>query len=193
MRKTANTAFTILISVALATTFTSTCWASRTAGKGGLPEAEFAHPHAPAVRAYVMNGLLGEFFTGAMSQIGEKLRARGLIVEVGSWTQEASFVADACAHHQDRIIFIGHSLGAVAAARAVAAAKACGVRRVSMVGIDPPNMDAAVPVGTHAVNFVGTLNASIAGARNVTVSGLGHIAIVNDPAMQRRIVAAALR
>ena len=193
MRNTAKTAFTILIGAGLATALVSFCWANSTPGKGSAVEAEAAHLRAPAVRAYVMNGLLGDLFTSAMSQIGEKLHARGVIVEVGSWTQEASFVADACAHRQDRVVFIGHSMGAVAAAGAVREARACGVRRVSMVGIDPPNVGAVVPDGTHAVNFVGALNASIAGAQNVPVPGLGHIAIVNDPAMQRRIVDAALR
>ena len=190
MRKRAKTTSAILISAAFVA---GTCWAKGTPGKGGLPEADVTHLRAPAVRAYVMNGLLGDMFTSAMSQIGEKLRARGAIVEVGSWTQEASFVADACVHRQDHVVFIGHSLGAVAAAGAVREARACGVRHVSMVGIDPPSLGATVPDGTHAINFVGALNASIAGAQNVPVPGLGHIAIINDPAMQRRIVAAALR
>ena len=190
MRKRAKTTSAILISAAFVA---GTCWAKGTPGKGGLPEADAAHSHVPVVRAYVMNGLLGDLFTSAMSQIGEKLRARGAIVEVGSWTQEASFVADACVHRQDHVVFIGHSLGAVAAAVAVREARACGVRYLSMVGIDPPSVGATVPDGTHAINFVGALNASIAGAQNVPVPGLGHIAIINDPAMQRRIVAAALR
>jgi hypothetical protein len=193
MRTMANTTFAILLSAAFAINLNSTCWAKGTTEKPGLPAAELNHPRASAVRAYVMNGLLGEFFTSAMSQIGDKLRARGVIVQVGSWTEESSFVADACAHNHDRIVFIGHSMGAVAAAGAVRQAKACGVTRVSMVGIDPPNMGAAVPSGVHAVNFVGALNVSITGAQNVPVSGLGHIGIVNDPTMQKRIVDAALR
>jgi hypothetical protein len=193
MRTITNRAFAILISAAFAAHLNSTCWAKGLTDKPSLPAVELNHPHAAAVRAYVMNGLLGELFTSAMSQIGDKLRARGVIVQVGSWTQEGSFVADACAHSQDRIIFIGHSMGAVAAASAARKAEACGVSRVSMVGIDPPNLGAAVPRGVHAVNFVGVLNASITGAQNVRVSGLGHNDIVNDPTMQNRIVAAALR
>jgi hypothetical protein len=193
MRRIANTAFALLITAGFAADPISSCWAKGTTHKHRLSEAELGHQRAAVVRAYVMNGLLGELFTSAMSEIGEKLRARGAIVQVGSWTQESSFVADACAHSQDRIIFIGHSLGAVAAAGAVGQANACGVKRLSMVGIDPPNMGAAVPNGTHAVNFVGELNASITGAQNVPVPGLGHIEIVNDPTMQNRIVAAALR
>ena len=193
MREIVNTTLAALICATVAATPVSFCWARTTIHKHDFPEAELGHPRAPATRAYVMNGLLGELFTRAMSQIGEKLRERGVIVQVGSWTQESSFVADACEHRQDRIIFIGHSLGAVAAASAVGQVKACGVRRVSMVGIDPPKMGAAIPDGTHAVNFVGALNAPIVGARNVSVSGLGHIEIVDNPAMQNRIVAAALR
>ena len=193
MRTISKTPFAILLSAVFAVNLSSTCLAKGTTGKRSLPAAEFNHRHARAVRAYVMNGLLGEFFTSAMSEIGDKLLARGVIARVGSWTQQDSFVADACAHSHDRIVFIGHSMGAVAAAGAVAQAKACGVRQVSMVGIDPPNIGAAVPSGVHAVNFVGALNASITGAQNVPVSGLGHIQIVNDPTMQKRIVAAALR
>lgn len=193
MCSVAKMAFAILVCVAVAKGLVSACWADSTSGKRPFPEIEAAHPRTGAIRAYVMNGLFGELITGAMNRIGEKLRARGVMVQVGSWSQERSFVADACAHRQDRIIFIGHSLGAVAAAGAVKQAKACGVRRVSMVGIDPPDMGAAIPDGTHSVNFVGSFNASVKGAHNVPVSGHGHIAIINDPAMQDRIVAAALR
>lgn len=193
MRNVVNVAFAIFLCAAFATSLVSACWASGTADKPSSPDAEGTHPRAGGVRVYVMNGFLGELFTSAMSQIGDKLRARGATVEVGSFSQENSFVADACAHRQDRIVFIGHSLGAVAAAGAVRQAKACGVRRVSMVGIDPPNMGSAVPDGVRAVNFVGVLNASVPGAHNVPVSGHGHIGIVNDPTMQNRIVAAALQ
>jgi pimeloyl-ACP methyl ester carboxylesterase len=140
-----------------------------------------------------MNGLLGELFTDAMNKIGEKLRMRGAIVEVGSWMQASTFVADACEHRQDRIIFIGHSLGAAAAATAATEAKACGARHVTMIGIDPPPIGSTVQGGARAVNFVGALNGSIVGAHNVTVSGLGHIGIVNDQTMQNRVVSTALR
>jgi pimeloyl-ACP methyl ester carboxylesterase len=154
--------------------------------------SESRHGHSGAVRVYVMNGLFGELITNAMNQIGDKLRARGAIVQVGSWVEESSFVADACAHRGDRVVFIGHSMGAVAAAGAVSQAKACGVRRVSMVGVDPPATGSVVSRGAHAVNFVGALDAPIKGARNVPVTGHNHIAIVNDPVMQKRIVTEAL-
>jgi hypothetical protein len=149
--------------------------------------------HSGTIRVYVMNGLFGEFMTNAMWAIGQRLRAKGAVVQVGSWTEANRFVADACTHRGDRIVFIGHSVGAVAAAGAVREAKACGARRVSMVGIDPPPLGSKIPKGVHAVVFVGVLQAPMEGAHNIPVAGHGHIGIVDDPNMQSRIVAAALQ
>lgn len=178
--------------VTMVAALASTCGANSATSERPDSAGDTTHRNAIVTRAYVMNGLLGELFTDGMNQIAEKLRARGAIVEVGSWTQASTFVADACAHRQDRIIFIGHSLGATAAADAATRAQACDARRVTMVGIDPPAIGATVEGGARAVNFVGALNGSIAGARNVPVSGYGHIAIVSDPAIQNRVVSAAL-
>jgi hypothetical protein len=142
-------------------------------------------------RAYVMNGLFGEMLTGAMYSIGGKLRQRGAIVSVGSWMTAPLYAADACAHKGDRIVIVGHSLGATAAAQVAMAAKRCGARSVTVVGVDPPASAAAVR-GVKATNFVGALRGRIAGARNVPTPGYGHIGIVNDQRMQSRIVGAAL-
>lgn len=145
-------------------------------------------------RAYLMNGLFGEFVAPtAMPSMAAKLRARGAIVTVGSWTMAAVFGAMACAHPHDRIVFIGHSLGGPAAARAAGTARACGVRSVSVVSIDPPRNGVAVPKGVRSTNFVGVLGGQIGGGRNVPTGGYGgHLAIVNDPHMQARVVGAAL-
>lgn len=172
----------------IASTLFSECRADSAAGKHPDPVGDAHHRSRVVTRAYLMNGLAGN----AMEQIGEKLRARGAIVEVGSWTQADAFESEACAHRGDRIIVIGHSLGATAAARVATQARACGARNVTMVGIDPPATGASVPRGSRAVNFVGALNGSIEGARNVPVPGYDHNAVVTDSAMQNRVVSTAL-
>jgi hypothetical protein len=151
-----------------------------------------AHGSKTVTRAYVMNGLLGEVFNPkAMYEIAAKLRARGAIVEVGSWTQADEFEAEACAHYRDRIIIVGYSMGATKAASIATQVRAHGAHDVTLVGVDPPAIGGAVGGGVHAVNFVGVLGGSIAGARNIPVSGLGHLDIINDRAMQNRVIAAA--
>src|SRR5438477_1818117 len=106
-----------LVCLAFVTGFIPPCWAESTTSKQqGSVESEVTQAaRATIVRAYVMSGLFGEL-SGTMSQIGDRLRARGVIVQVGSWVRESSYAADACTHRQDRIIFVGHSLGAMAAA-----------------------------------------------------------------------------
>jgi pimeloyl-ACP methyl ester carboxylesterase len=87
-----------------------------------------------AHRAYMMNGL----YVGAgLAKIAGRLRERGYVVAYGSYTQAAAFAADACTHPSDRIVIIGHSFGAEAAARVATQAAACGVRHVTMIGVDP--------------------------------------------------------
>jgi pimeloyl-ACP methyl ester carboxylesterase len=152
--------------------------------------AASADPAEVTIRAYVMNGLLGELVTNAMNEIGAELRARGDIVTVGSWVQVGEFVADACEHRGDHIVIVGHSMGALMAARMVNDLRACGAHSVRAVMIDPPT-DSSIPAGSNAVNFVGQLGGKIAGAKNIPIPGVGHVEIVNDRGMQRRIVQAA--
>jgi hypothetical protein len=170
-------------------------FASRAQGETVEPSAQAAdatHESKTVTRAYVMNGLLGEVFNPkGMYEIAGKLRARGAIVRVGSWTQADEFEADACAHYRDRIIIVGYSMGAARAATIATEVRACGARGVTMIGVDPPAIGGAVGNGVHAVNFVGVLGGSIAGARNVPVPGLGHLDIINDRTMQNRVIAAA--
>jgi hypothetical protein len=142
-------------------------------------------------RAYLMSGF-GDLGAGAMNTMGAKLRARGVVVTVGSYAQADTFAADACAHRNDQIIVIGYSLGATAGARLANAARACGVRYVRLVGIDPPGSDAAVSRGVNATNFVGALQGTISGARNTAAPGYDHAGIINNPRMQTRFVATAL-
>jgi pimeloyl-ACP methyl ester carboxylesterase len=142
-------------------------------------------------RAYLMSGF-GDAGTGAMNTMGAKLRAHGIIVTVGSYTQADAFAADACAHSKDRIIVVGYSLGATAGAQLATAARACGVHYVRLVGIDPLGSSAAVSSGVSATNFVGALQGTISGARNTAAPGYDHAGIINSPRMQARFVAAAL-
>ncbi len=80
-------------------------------------------------RAYVMNGL---FVGTGLATIAWRLRERGYIVMYGSYRQDRAFATDACAHPADRIIVIGHSFGAEAAARVATQAAACGARDVTI-------------------------------------------------------------
>ncbi len=87
-----------------------------------------------ATRAYVMNGL---FVGTGLATIAWRLRERGYIVAYGSYRRANAFATDACAHPADRIVVIGHSFGAEAAARVATQAAACGARDVTMIGVDP--------------------------------------------------------
>jgi len=178
--------------VAIAAASVAECHAESGTSRGYGPPSTGSTPRTVVTRAYIMNGLLSEIFTRAVYKVAAKLRARDAIVEVGSWTLASDYTADVCAHRDDRIIVIGYSLGAVEAAKVATEAQACGARDLTMVGIDPPPLRASVPPGSRAVNFVGVLGGTIAGAKNIPVTGYDHIAIVDDPVMQERIISTAL-
>jgi hypothetical protein len=150
--------------MAVLAAFTTHCWA--------------------ATRAYVMNGL---FVGNGLATIAWRLRERGYIVAYGSYRQDRAFAADACAHPADRIVVIGHSFGAEAAARVATQVAACGARDVTMIGVDPAAPSTVSGV-SHAVNFVGEYRGTIAGARNVPVPGYTHMGIMESPAVQERIL-----
>jgi hypothetical protein len=143
-----------------------------------------------ATRAYLMSGLNG-MGSDAMTRMGAELRARGSIVTIGNYIQASAFAADACAHRNDRILVVGYSLGATSGAGLANAARACGVRSVRLVGVDPPALTASVSPGVSATNFVGALQGTIGGAHNTAAPGYDHAAIIDDPHMQARIIAAA--
>lgn len=138
-------------------------------------------------RAYVMNGLIAG---PGLARIADRLRARGIVVRMGWYSQASDFAADACVHRGSHIIIVGHSLGAAAATNMANEVHRCGVRSVTIVSIDPPNIGAVVE-GVHAVNFVGAFNGHIAGARNISAPGYGHMDILESPTMQARILSAA--
>ena len=81
-----------------------------------------------------MNGL---FVGTGLATIAWRLREHGYIVAYASYKQASAFATDACAHPADRIIVIGHSFGAEAAARVATQAAACGARDVTLIGVDP--------------------------------------------------------
>ncbi len=137
-----------------------------------------------ATRAYVMNGL---FVGTGLATIAWRLRERGYIVAYGSYRQASAFATDACAHPADRIVVIGHSFGAEAAARVATQAAACGARDVTMIGVDPAAPSEVRGV-SHAVNFVGAYRRTIAGAQNIPVPGYTHMGIMESPVMQERIL-----
>jgi dienelactone hydrolase len=140
-----------------------------------------------ATRAYVMNGL---FVGTGLAKIAARLRARGDIVEYGSYSQAGDYAADACAHRRDRIIVIGHSFGATAAVEVATKASACGARNVTMISIDPASA-ASVWGPARAVNFVGAFGNTVAGARNIPVPGFTHMGILESPAFQARVLSIA--
>lgn len=80
-----------------------------------------AHHAAASLAQYVMNGL---FVFPGLTTTAEQLRERGYVVAYGSYRQDRAFAADACAHPANRIVVIGHSSGAEAAARVATQAAA---------------------------------------------------------------------
>jgi pimeloyl-ACP methyl ester carboxylesterase len=154
------------------------------------PLAALAQHTIPGTtRAYVMNGL---FVGTGLATIAGRLRERGYIVAYGSYRQDRAFAADACAHPADRIVVIGHSFGAEAAARVATQAAACGARDVTMIGVDPAAPSEVRGV-SHAVNFVGEYRGTIAGAQNIPVPGYTHMSIMESPTVQQRILSEVSR
>ncbi len=153
--------------IVLLATLTSECWAG--------------------TRAYVMHGL---YVGSGLATIAGRLRERGYIVAYGSYTQANAFAADACAHPADRIVVIGHSFGAEAAARVATQAGACGASNVTMIGVDPSGPSSVSGV-SRAVNFVGEYRGTITGAQNIPVPGYSHMGIMESPEVQARILSEA--
>ena len=140
-----------------------------------------------ATRVYLMRGLGGAFISNSMDQIGAKLHGP---VMVGDWTDGPRFAADAQAHPHDRIVLVGHSMGAKAAADA---ARELRGMRVKVIGVDPLFSGATCVGVRDCICFWGQGN-SMPGARNVYIaSTYGHISYALDPYVQSRIIAAITR
>jgi hypothetical protein len=144
-------------------------------------------PAHAATRIYLMRGII--FGGPALQALGARLRAPGRIVIVGAWTDRDRFEADALSHPRDRIVLIGHSAGARAAADIADDLAARGIR-ARVIGIDPLLTNAAVNPGIDAVNFCDGCGFKMAGARNINVpSTQGHVGFVADPRVQRAVIA----
>jgi len=68
--------------------------------------------------------MIGLFVGTGLATIAWRLRERGYIVAYGSSIRDRAFAADACAHPADRIVLIGRSSGAEAAAQVATEAAA---------------------------------------------------------------------
>lgn len=145
-----------------------------------------------ATRIYLMRGLGGLLLSDAMDQIGAKLHGRNRTIGVGDWSDAASFERDALGHRGDRIVLIGHSMGAYAASEIGTDLHRRGYS-VKVIGIDPLFTNAACGPGVDCICFWGQ-GFEMHGAHNVFVaSSYGHIGYASDPRVQARVIAAALR
>ena len=150
-----------------------------------------SHAHA-ATRIYLMRGLGGLLLSDAMDQIGAKLHGRGRTIGVGDWSDAAAFECDALGHRGDRIVVIGHSMGAKAAGDIGTDLKLRGYA-VKVIGIDPLFTNAACGPGVDCICFWGQ-GFEMRGARNVHIpSSYGHIGYASDPRVQARVIAAVGR
>ena len=139
-----------------------------------------------ATRVYLMRGLGGAFISTSMDQIGKKLPGT---VMVGDWTDGPLFAADAILHPHDRIVLVGHSMGAKAAADTARTLKASGIH-ARVIGVDPLFSGANCTGISDCICFWGQGH-SMPGARNVYIaSTYGHIGYALDPHVQKRIIAA---
>ncbi len=150
-----------------------------------------AMPAHAATRIYLMRGLGGLLLSDAMDQSGARLKRPGIVVEVGDRSDGPAFERDALGHRSDRIVLIGHSMGAYAAGEIGSDLTRRGYQ-VKVVGIDPLFTNASVAPGVNAICFYGE-GFPMRGARNVFVaSTYGHIAYASDPRVQSRVLAAAM-
>ena len=143
-------------------------------------------------RIYLMRGLGGLLLSDAMDQIGTKLHGRNRTIGVGDWSDAAQFERDALGHPHDRIVLIGHSMGAKAAGEIGSDLHRRGYS-VKVIGIDPLFTNAACGAGVDCICFWGQ-GFEMRGAHNVFVaSTYGHIGYAADPRVQARVIAAVGR
>jgi pimeloyl-ACP methyl ester carboxylesterase len=150
-----------------------------------------ASAHA-ATRIYLMRGLGGLLLSDAMDQIGARLHGRGRTIGVGDWSDAAAFERDALGHPHDRIVLIGHSMGAKAAGDVGTDLKRRGYS-VKVIGIDPLFTGASCGPGVDCICFWGQ-GFEMRGAKNVHIpSSYGHIGYAADPRVRARVIAAVPR
>ena len=154
---------------------------------------------AATTRVYLMRGLGGRATSGGVDEIGMRIRQTSpdAVVRVGDWEEWPAFAADAAGHPRDRIVFVGFSMGAKAAGLA-ADRLAAGGAPVTVIGLDPYCVDAAVAPSrlVRAVSFYANTSGAagrMAGAANLRVGeGLDHLAFPRSPQVQALVIGAAL-
>jgi hypothetical protein len=172
----------------------------------------FAAPLGPNVEAlgvgtriYVLRGLGDETFSQGVDEIGALLKQHSprAVVQVGNWYEWQAFAADAVNHPSDRLVFIGFSMGSMAAAGGANHLAARGLA-VKVIGIDPmcaaPSVERSPLI--EAVNFYATpcvsgRDGTMVNARNVKVQVgdgtlAGHISFPSNPVVQALVIREAL-
>lgn len=146
-----------------------------------------ATAHA-ATRVYLMRGLGGLLFSDSMDQTAAKLHLP-IVATVGDWSDGPRFTLDARTHPHDRIVLVGHSMGAKAAGDAARELKDHGIR-AKVIGVDPLFSGASCEGVADCICFWGQ-GFTMPGAQNVyIISTYGHIGYAADPRVQSRIIAA---
>jgi pimeloyl-ACP methyl ester carboxylesterase len=141
-----------------------------------------------ATRVYELGGLGCPFLNPAAS-VALQLRARGAIVQTDCFYDAGSFEADALAHRSDRIVVIGHSMGAKTGT-VMADDLARRGMSVKMIALDALFTGAAAHRAPTVHFWQGGYQ--MHGAHNVHVaSAYGHVGFPNDPNVQARVIAAA--
>ena len=144
-------------------------------------------PAHAATRVYLMRGLGGLLISDSMDQIAARLHRS--VVTVGDWSDAPRFTIDAQAHPHDRIVLVGHSMGAKAAGDVARELKVRGMH-AKVIGVDPLFSGASCAGLSDCICFWGQ-GFTMPGAQNVYIaSTYGHIGYAADPRVQSRIIAA---
>ena len=125
--------------------------AQRAKAKPSLDE-----PRAGAVHVYLLRGLINIFSTG-MDDLAEKLQRRGIRASVYNHTQFYGLVQGIAARHRagrgERVVIVGHSLGANDAVRMAAALGEHKIHVPLVITYDPTVTVAAPANVSRLVNF----------------------------------------
>jgi hypothetical protein len=113
-------------------------------------------PQAGAVHVYLLRGLINIFSTG-MDDLAEKLHRRGIRASVYNHTQFYSLVQSIAGRHRagraERVIIVGHSLGANDAVRMAASLGEHKIHVPLVITYDPTVTVAAPANVSRLVNF----------------------------------------
>jgi len=145
-----------------------------------------ASAHA-GTRVYELGGLGCGFGLNPAAALAAKIPGTHVY---GCYFNADAFIADASRHKGDRIILIGHSMGAAAVGQMCPILVRRGLQ-VKMIGLDGLLTGANTSGCPGAVHFWQG-GYQMPGAHNVYVpSSYGHIAFPSDPVVQAKVLAAA--